>query len=212
MQTIAVINQKGGCGKSTAAVHLCRWLNKQGHKVAFVDCDAQGTSSAWLASLPECPASQTMTMTSPDDLIEQVPDLAAQFDYVLIDGAGGLSELTRAILLRADLALVPVKPTGADVRSAADAVRLIKQASSVRSGKPVGAMFLSMAIKGSSLKDESSDVLKRSGLPLLATVIHQRQAIADSFGQSSTVFDMSGRAAADSAREFSQLFSEAIAL
>lgn len=212
MPTIAVINQKGGCGKSTAAVHLARWLNKQGHKIAFVDCDAQATGSAWLGSMSDRAIATVSTMTTPDEVIEAVPELAENFDYVVIDGAGGLSELTRAILLRADVALIPVKPTGADVRSAADAVRLIKQAASVRAGKPVGAMFLSMAVKGSSLKEESSDVLKRSGLPLLATAIHQRQAIADSFGQSSTVFDMGGRAAADSAREFDRLFSEAIAL
>ena len=83
----------------------------------------------------------------------------------------------------ADLALVPCKPTGVDVRSAADTVRLIEQAQSVRAGAPKAALFLAMAIKGTNLKSESLEVLGGLGVPVLDAVIHQRQAIADSFGQ-----------------------------
>lgn len=212
MPVIAVVNQKGGCGKSTTVGHLCRWLNKQGHSVALVDCDAQGTSSTWVSAIAPCPAATVTTMETADDVIEQLPDIADAHDYVVIDGPGGISDLTRAMLLRADVAIIPVKPTGADIRSAADAVRLIKQAQSVRGGLPVSALFLSMAIKGSNLKAESLEVLQGLGLPVLAATIHQKQATADTFGQQSTVFDMGGRAAADSAREFDQLFNEVIAL
>lgn len=212
MPVIAVVNQKGGCGKSTTAGHLCRWLNRQGKSVALVDCDAQGTSSTWVSAITPCPAATVAAMESADDVIEQLPDIADAHDYVVIDGPGGISDLTRAMLLRADIAIIPVKPTGADIRSAADAVRLIKQAQSVRGGLPHAALFLSMAVKGSNLKAESLEVLQSLGLPVLTSAIHQKQAIADTFGQQSTVFDMPGRAAADSTREFSKLFEEAIAL
>ena len=47
-----------------------------------------------------------------------LPKVASQHDFTIIDGPAGISELTRAILLRADLALVPVQPTGFDIRSA----------------------------------------------------------------------------------------------
>ena len=83
------------------------------------------------------------------------------------------------------------------MRSAADTVRLIEQAQSVRSGMPKAALFLAMATKGTRLKDESLEVLDGLGLPVLSAVVHQKQAVADSFGSKSTVFDMSGRAAAD---------------
>jgi chromosome partitioning protein len=212
MAVIALINQKGGCGKSTTAGHLCRWLSKRGGSVALVDCDAQGTSSAWIGAIAPCPAAAVEQFTSADDVIERLPDIAEGHSYVVIDGPGGVGEISRAMLLRSDIALIPVKPTGADIRSAADAVRLVKQAQSVRGGLPRGALFLSMAVKGSNLKAESLAVLEGLGLPVLAATVHQKQAIADTFGQQSTVFDMGGRAAADSAREFDQLFTEAIAL
>ena len=212
MSVIAVVNQKGGCGKSTTAGHLCRWLSKRGEVVALVDADAQQSSSIWVSAIAPSPVASVATMETADEIIEQLPSISSKVDYVVIDGPGGISELTRAMLLRADIALIPVKPTGQDIRSAADAVRLIKQAQSVRGGSPVAALFLSMAVKNTSLKGESLEVLQRLDLPVLKTVIHQKQAVADTFGQRSTVFDMPGRSAADSAREFSNLFEEAIAL
>ena len=39
MPVIALINQKGGCAKSTTCVHLAAWLTKKGHQVAVVDAD-----------------------------------------------------------------------------------------------------------------------------------------------------------------------------
>ena len=203
------VNQKGGCSKSTSSIHYSRWLKKAGHTVAVVDCDAQKSSAIWMTAMrSDVFDAPVFTLTTPDDVLEQVPDIAEQHDYVVIDGPGGVSELTRAILLVSDVALIPCQPSGLDIRSGSDAVRLIKQAQKVRKGAPAAALFLSRAVKGTTLKDEALAVLSELGYPVLKTVIHQRQAIADSFGQRATVFDMSGRAASDCAREYDKLFKE----
>ena len=216
MSAIAVVNQKGGCGKSTAAGHLIRWLNSKGHTVALIDADAQQSSSMWINAIrendPEKFSPTVKVWGTADEILEGLPLVIDEHDYTIIDGPAGISELTRAILLRADLALVPVQPTGFDIRSAADAVRLIKQAQSVRGGAPKAALFLSRAVKGTKLKEEAGEVLEEFGLPVLSTIIHQRQVVADTYTQESTVFEMTGRPAAASAREFDALFEEAIAL
>lgn len=210
MTVIALVGQKGGISKTTTAVHLCRWLIKQGHTGALLDCDAQQSSSIWMSAITSPPTIEVLTTT--DEILDRVPAVSTEHDYTIIDGPAGLSELTRTILLRADLALVPCKPTGVDVRSAADTVRLIEQAQSVRGGMPKAALFLAMAVRGTNLKTESLEVLQGLGLPVLASAIHQKQAVADAFGQQATVLDMVGRAAADSAREFIKLFEEALKL
>ncbi|NET31354.1 MAG: AAA family ATPase [Cyanothece sp. SIO1E1] len=212
MSVIAFINQKGGSGKTTTAIHFAYWLAaKQNHQVLLVDADAQQSSSLWLEDMePQIPYK---VLQSPDEILEQLPVLVEQCDYMVVDGPASLSETTRSILFRADLAVVPCQPTGVDLRSASDAVRLIKQAQSVRMGPPKAAVFLSRAVKGTKLKDEATTLLKQTpGVPMLETVIHQKQAIADTSGQSATVWDLGSRPAAESGREYDRLFKEVLAI
>lgn len=212
MTIISFCNQKGGCGKSTASVHFAYWLTvKKKARVLLVDADAQRSSSQWVEDMDadiNCQVVQT-----PDDLLERIPELATDCEYVIVDGPASLSEATRAILFRTDLAVIPVQPTGVDLRSASDAMRLVKQAQSVRGGLPTAAMFLSRAVKGTRLKDEARALLQQTpGAKLLDGVIHQKQAIADTSGQSATVWELPGRAATESGGEFDRLFKEILAL
>jgi chromosome partitioning protein len=150
---------------------------------------------------------------TPDDLLEQIPELAEQYDLLIVDGPASLAEATRAILFRADLAIVPVQPTGVDLRSASDAVRVIRQAQSVRGGPPAAAVFLSRAVKGTKLKDEALTLLSKTPeVLLLKTVIHQKQGIADTSGQSATVWNFPGARAKESAQEYERLFKEILTM
>ncbi|MFN4866066.1 MAG: AAA family ATPase [Cyanobium sp.] len=47
---IFVLNQRGGGGKSTTAVHLARWLYLQGKSILLAEFDQQQTPGAWLAA------------------------------------------------------------------------------------------------------------------------------------------------------------------
>lgn len=211
MTVIAVINQKGGCGKSTTSVHLAYWLSKKGKTTFVVDADAQQSSSIWLKAMESSIPFEVVQ--NPDNLLEKIPELNKEYDYLIVDGPASLSEVTRAVLFRSDLALVPCQPTGLDLRSASDSVRLIKQAQSVRNGPPQAAIFLSRAVKGTKLKEEAISLLgKLPETKLLKAVIHQKQVVADVSGQLTTVWNSPGRSATESAREFDHLFKEVFEL
>lgn len=209
MPTIAVVNQKGGAGKSTIAVHLARWLQRQKKAILLIDADGQRTSSLWLESLEnELPF---RVLQNPDDLLDQLPKLTKEYEWVLVDGPATLSETTRALLLWADLALIPCQPAGVDLASASDTVRLVRQAQAIRGGLPKAVLFLNKAIKGTKLKDEAFAVLQQvQDVELLETIIHQRQIITDSFGQGATVFDLTGTPAGTARRELDSLFKQAM--
>lgn len=112
---IAVANSKGGVGKSTLAVHLAAWLSKQGHRVTLADCDTQQSSSQWIQEA--APGVKALCLKDPDMIINDLPQLAQETDYVVADGPGSLVETSRALLLVADAAIVPCKASMLEVRA-----------------------------------------------------------------------------------------------
>lgn len=203
----AIINQKGGVGKSSCAVHLAYWLKQQGKSVVLIDSDTQASSSMWVKSL-EIPA---LVQSDPNELAENIPDMVKGYDHAVIDGAGGLSEATRVILYYANIALIPCQPTALDLVSSGSVVKLVKQAQRFRPDL-IGATFINRAIKGTNLVRETQDALGNiDGIIHLETIIYQRQCIADSFGQGETVFSM-GKDGEKSAQEYRNLFTEVMGL
>lgn len=209
MPIIAVINQKGGAGKSTISVHLARWLQKQDKSVLLVDADAQCSSSKWLKRLEQVIPCQIIQV--PDVLLDELPKLNESYTWVIADGPAALSETTRALVLTADLAIIPCQPAGIDLESASDTVHLIQQAQRIRRGEPKAVMFVNRAVKGTKLKDEAVEVLQlMPNVTVLENVLHQRQIIADCYGQNSTIFDLPGSTAGIARREIEQLFKKSL--
>ena len=119
MTVISIANSKGGVGKSTTAVHLAAWLHELGHRVILADCDTQHSSSQWIQEA--CPDIEAVTLENPGKILDELPNLAQEADYVIADGPGSQTETSRALLLRSDLAIVPCKASMLEVRALAKA-------------------------------------------------------------------------------------------
>ena len=199
---IALTNSKGGVGKSTLAVHLAAWWQEQGAKVALVDADAQGSSSVWLhEASPEMPV---LRLQTPDDILDGVPKLQTQFDHLVIDGPGGLTEVTRAILLVADLALLPCGPSALDLRAVNEAIRVVKQAQNIRHGPPQAVLVPNKLQVQYRLSRELLGMLNTLDIPATAG-LRLRQAYADAVGQGTVVWRL-GRRGVMAGNEIKELF------
>ncbi len=204
MSTICFCNLKGGVGKSTTCVHFIYWQSQIKKKsVAVIDADGQSSTSNWLEVMQlKIPVYR---ITDPDELADQVPELEQDVNHLVIDNAGNLGDATRCTLLTASIAVIPVTPSGLDMMSAASAVRMVKQIQKARKGLPSAGIFINRAIKNTKLLKESQQLLTEiEGINIFKQVIYQKQMIADSFLQGSTVWQMKG--VKDAAQDYDKLF------
>lgn len=202
---IVVANSKGGVGKSTTAVHLAAWLHEQGHRVTLADCDTQQSSSEWIREA--APEIKAVRLDNPDQILNELPSLAAEVDYVVADGPGSQTETSRALLLRADMAIVPCKASMLEVRALAKATEVLRQAQDIRGGSPSAVIVLSMIGKNYRLTHDMKDAARTLDLPLAKYPLTLRQIYADAPGQGSVVWQMGARAR-EAAEETRRLFEE----
>ena len=211
VSVIGIVNQKGGVGKSTTAVHLAWWLHQRG-SVLLVDADSQRSSSLWIAQI-ESPEIPHRALLDPEELFEAIEEANREYDWVVVDGPGSLSEATKAILDAVDAALVPCQPSGLDLSSSSKILQVIRHRQKIRGGQPKAGLFLSRATKGTILLKEAQNALATdSRFPLLSPIVYQRQCLADAPIQNATVFGLSGTAARAAAADYQALFLEAIEL
>ena len=202
---IVVANSKGGVGKSTLAVHLAAWLHEQGHTVTLADCDTQASSSEWAKeAIPEV---KSVRLSDPDEILDRLPTLGQQSAFVVADGPGSNTETSRALLLRADLAIVPCKASMLEVRALAQATNVLRQAQDIRGGQPRAVIVLSMVGKHYRLTQDMKNAAAAIDVPLAKTALTLKQIYADSPGQGAVVWHLGFRGR-EAASEVKTLFRE----
>jgi len=205
---VAFANQKGGAGKSTGAVHAADWFNQSGYSTLLVDADGQQSSSGWIKGI----GVPCEVISDPEKLFDELPKLSSQYDIVIIDGPGNASEVTKAVLIRSNLVLIPCRDSMIDLASTGKIVQFVRQAKEIRGGQPTAAVYLNAVKDNTILLREAQEALQGGILPLLSTVLPDRQCIKDAPGQSSTVFRMKGASPKAAANAYTRLFVEALKL
>lgn len=203
-KVLAFTNSKGGVGKSTLSVHLAVWLREKGETVALVDADVQGSSSKWLHEAS--PETTQFRLQSPDEVLEEIPKLCTQFDYVVVDGPAGLSEVTRAALFVADVTYLPCGPSALDLWAASEAIRVVRQAQTIRKGPPLAVLIPNKLQVRYRLSRELTETALTLGIPAVGG-LRLRQAYADAAGQGTVVWRM-GKDAKVAASEMNDLLEE----
>jgi chromosome partitioning protein len=205
---IVVANSKGGVGKSTIAVHLAAWLHEQGFTVTLADCDAQQSSSEWAREAT--PGVRLVRLTSAEEILEELPQMGKEVDFVVADGPGSNSEVSRALLSWADFAVVPCKASMLEVRALAKATKALQHVQKIRKGPPQALIVLSMVGKNYRLTQDMKDAAAKLRLTVAKTALTLRQIYADAPGQAAVVWHMGARGR-EAAREVRSVFREALA-
>lgn len=184
---IAVLNQKGGPGKTTIATNLARAFQIAGRDIMLADSDPQGSARDWGAARADNPI--TPIGLDRPALLERDLKSVINKEIIIIDGAPQLRELTVAAIKVANFVLIPVQPSPYDVWAASDLVDLIKSRIEITDGALKAAFVVSRAIEGTKIGREVLGALEEYELPILETRITQRVIFASSAADGLSVMD-----------------------
>jgi chromosome partitioning protein len=193
-KVIAMLNPKGGVGKTTLSIHLADALSRMGHNVLLVDSDPQGSARDWQNANEDGSSSFTVIgADQPKTLERAIANMRPNYDWIVIDGAAKLENMVVVGIVCADLVVVPVQPSGLDVWACQPMIETIKNRQMITGGTPA-AFFLASRVKtgtvaGRKIKSISDEL----GVDFLPGAIHDRTgetgyAAATTLGK--TVFDL----------------------
>ena len=199
---IGVLNQKGGVGKTTIAVNLAAAFAKGGLRVLLVDADPQGSALAWSSAREAEPLFPVIGMAKPT-LHRDLPEVAKNYDVVLIDGAPRVNELGRAAIMASDLVLIPVQPSPYDVWAATETVQLVREAQTFRPDIK-SAFVINRKITNTAIgRDVTAALAQFEDVPVLEASLTQRVIYAESAGQGLAVIEVNE--SSEGAREILRL-------
>ena len=198
---IGVIQVKGGAGRSTVSTNLAGELSKQG-KTVLIDCDMpQGTAASWFAVRQQAGKAGNLiadTATNHRELVAKVEQYQ-DADFIVLDGPPRIAELTKAILILADLCLIPVGASAAEIWATNDLLALITAAKQV---KAINARMVWTRYRpNTKLAQELSELAtKELGLAALTTTLGMRVTYMQALGEGLTVAELADQSAKIEAR------------
>jgi len=176
---VALLNQKGGVGKTTLALHLAgRWA-RQGRRVLLIDADPQASALDWSEQRARegLPRLFGIVGLARDTLHREVPELARDMDAVVIDGPPRVAALMRSALLTADLALIPVQPSPFDGWASGEMLKLLEEAR-IYQPQLVARFVLNRCGVRTVIARDTAEAMADHDPPALSATIGQRVAFA----------------------------------
>jgi chromosome partitioning protein len=167
MRHVIVMNAKGGCGKSTVATNLASYYAVRGNNVTLADFDPQRSSLDWVEMRP----SGRPAITGLAAFEEGLRHLPRSTEYLIIDAPARSHgpELT-ALVKRAETILVPVMPSGIDMRAARTFIDELRGVGKVERKQAKIAVLANRIKENTLIFDELDAYLRSVGVAYAATL------------------------------------------
>jgi chromosome partitioning protein len=184
MQVIALVSQKGGCGKTTLAECLAVAAARDGLMTGIIDLDPQASACNW--GDRRNGENPTVVSTQPARLRQVIEAAAAAGGHlVIVDTPGKSEQAALAASELADLVLIPCRVQIADLETIPTTQKLLK----VAGNKPAFAVLNDVPPQGLRHVNATEAIKKDFGLEVCPVTLGHRAAYGDA--------QLSGRTAAE---------------
>lgn len=210
---IAICHPKGGVGKTTTTMILAGAITERGYRVLVADCDAQASASAWANAAPEgkpFPAAVINLSAYAGKVHREIQKQLDNYDFIVIDCPPGLESLSpQSAILVADLVIVPLPPSPADLWAARGVKLLIERGVDLNTS--LKAVILPNRVVRTSLSNAIIRELGEFGIPLMSSRLTNRTAYQEAVISGVSVSAL-GRDAQVAIDEVKALADEVLAL
>lgn len=200
---VALAQQKGGAGKSTVAANLAAALAAGGARVALLDADPQQSLSRWHALRAAQPAGRVapLLFEAPSGWRIQgtLDRMRGAQDFVVLDTPPHADTDAKLAIRAADLVLMPLQPSPADLWASEATLRLAQEEK-----RPVAALLNRVPAQG-RLKEQVAAELAARKVPLMGATLGNRTGYAQAFQEGLAVTEAAPRGmAADEVRALAE--------
>ena len=200
MKIVSVINQKGGSGKTTLALHLAVAASQAGLNTAVIDLDPQASSANWgdrrQAKVPVVRSAHASRLRHE---LRQIQDAGGEM--VLIDTAPHADSAALEAAQVSDLVLIPCRPSYLDLEAMTNTLGLLRT-----TGKPVWAVLNAVAPFGAEA-EAAAETMAALDVRLCPARLGRRVAYSRAVESGQTVQEVQpkGKAAGEVTRLYEQV-------
>jgi chromosome partitioning protein len=204
MTIITIGNQKGGVGKTTIAMNVAREFTLRGHNTAVIESDHQRSAIGWDAKS----GGKLFSMMGMDypTIEKHAPKIDRNFEFTIIDGSPGFTEMTAPVIRCAHVVLIPLQPSDLDLESTQLFLEILHK---WQEKAPIKiALVLSREKAKTNLAKEARIELGKLGVHLFEVGIGDRTIYAEVRKKGIGVVDAKGVKAAAAAAEIRSFTDE----
>ena len=190
---IAVINQKGGTGKTTLALNLAAGLARRA-ATHLVDADPQGSISQWVAMVANTGLPPVAQLG--DDPFATIAQLACTHRYVVVDCPPAIQgDLVAAVMRSVQVILIPVLPSPIDLWASVGMAAALGVARRLNPGLRAGLVLNQLETRN-ALSRAMREALAEFDIPILRASMQRRAAYRSAAVEGTSIYGLGKRAQA----------------
>ena len=190
---IAVINQKGGTGKTTLALNLAAGLARRA-ATHLVDADPQGSISQWVAMVANTGLPSVAQLG--DDPFATIAQLACTHRYVVVDCPPAIQgDLVAAVMRSVQVILIPVLPSPIDLWASVGMAAALGEARRLNPGLRAGLVLNQLETRN-ALSRAMREALAEFDIPILRASMQRRAAYRSAAVEGTSIYGLGKRAQA----------------